>query len=132
MDLVIVVVLSQASGQLIPAIVPYLKLVLFRIFTENGQSSTFNTGETDSGAPVDNAFRMNIQYYPFISSKAIIYKDDESGFQIEKTTYMNEDAQVNDPTLLGSVAKNRVNRLGGTEYTKSGYVSSLRFASSPW
>ena len=27
---------------------------------------------------------------------------------------MNEDSQVNDPDLLGSVAKNRVNRLGGT------------------
>lgn len=96
-----------------------------QIYTENAFNPTYNTTKTDSGAPIDDYFRLSIQYFPFTSSKAYIYKDDLNGFQVERSNYMNESSQVNDPALLGKITKSRVNRLGGTEYTKSGYVSDM-------
>lgn len=96
-----------------------------QIFTENSYISTYNTTQVDQGNTTDSAFKLKIRYYPFTDAKTFIYKDDLSGFQLERIAYMNESAQVNDPNLLGSVAKSRVNRLGGTEYTKSGYISSM-------
>ena len=96
-----------------------------QVFTENVYNSTYNTTEEDQGNTTDNVFKLKIEYYPFTDAKTIVYKDDLSGFQLERMSYMNGASQVNDPNLLGAVAKSRVNRLGGTEYTKSGYISSM-------
>jgi len=79
----------------------------------------------DQGISTHNSISYTIEYFPFTSSKVHIYKDDQSGFQIERHKYFNESSKVNDPDLIGKVAQNNVNRLGGTEYTTTGYTDNL-------
>ena len=80
----------------------------------------------DLGIPTHNLLKVYIEYYPFTSSNVHIYKDDQTGFQIERHKYFNESSKVNDPNLIGKVAQNTVNRLGGTEYTTTGYLETIQ------
>lgn len=90
-------------------------------YQATGQSAS----NKDEGRVTHNGMKVSIDYFPFTSSRVHLYKDDQSGFQIERRKYFNESSKVNDPELLGKVAQNNINRLGGTEYTLTGYIDTL-------
>lgn len=113
---------------------PTVNRALFEVIAATAYQSldiltTTQDGGTDAseagGIITQNALKVDINYYPFTNSNIHIYKDDQSGFQIERHSYFNESSKVNDPELLGKVAQNTVNRLGGTEYTTTGYLETL-------
>ena len=85
-----------------------------------------NVTTRDQGLESTNDTLWNIEYYPFTTSQINIYKDDQTGFQIERSKYFNESDRLNSPDFMGDVAQNTVNRLGGTEYTITGYVDSFQ------
>ena len=91
-------------------------------YQATGRSAT----NKDLGITTHNLLKVDIEYYPFTSSNVHIYKDDQTGFQIERHKYFNESSRVNDPDLIGKVAQNTVNRLGGTEYTTTGYLETIQ------
>jgi len=90
-------------------------------YQATGQSAS----NKDEGISTQNDLKVDIDYFPFTSSDVHIYKDDQQGFQIERHKYFNESSRVNDPELLGKVAQNNINRLGGTEYTTTGYLETV-------
>lgn len=93
-----------------------------KAYQATGRSAT----NKDLGTLTHNLLKVDIEYYPFTSSNVHIYKDDQTGFQIERHKYFNESSRVNDPDLIGKVAQNTVNRLGGTEYTTTGYLETIQ------
>lgn len=89
------------------------------------QATSQSASNKDLGRDTHKNLKISIDYFPFTSSKIHLYKDDQSGFQIERHKYFNESSKVNDPELIGKVAQNNINRLGGTEYVITGYIDTI-------
>lgn len=71
----------------------------------------------------DNNLKFRITYIPQDLSRATIYKEDISGFELPNTEkYYNETAIVNDPMSLGANTQDTINRLGNTVISYVGFA----------
>lgn len=71
----------------------------------------------------DNKLKFRITYIPQDLSRATIYKEDISGFELPNTEkYYNETAIVNDPMSLGVNTQDTINRLGNTVISYVGFA----------
>lgn len=71
----------------------------------------------------DNELKFRITYIPQDLSRATIYKEDISGFELPNTEkYYNETAIVNDPMSLGANTQDTINRLGNTVISYVGFA----------
>ena len=71
----------------------------------------------------DNKLKFRITYIPQDYSRATIYKEDLSGFEMPNVEkYYNETAIINDPLSLGVNAQDTINRLGNTVISYVGYA----------
>lgn len=81
--------------------------------------NAFDEGKIDN----DRLIKVRIEYYPYMKTRATIFKDDQSGFQEQVSRYYNENAKLNDPKTLGNIAQADINRLGNTQNEVEGYYT---------
>lgn len=102
------------------------------LFTKAIKKSGINETQLDSILGVlkdpgtiekDNKLKLRITYIPQDYSRATIYKEDLSGFEMPNVEkYYNETAIINDPLSLGVNAQDTINRLGNTVISYVGYA----------
>lgn len=68
----------------------------------------------------DNTIRIGIIYAPYVETNAVIFKEDQSGFEFKTRKMLNENMSINAPDIIGSYAQGIANRTGGTKYSFSG------------
>ncbi|MDD4738272.1 MAG: hypothetical protein PHF54_03390 [Candidatus Pacebacteria bacterium] len=84
----------------------------------NENVTTLDPGSTTA----DENILIHVEYKQYSTSRTTIYKEDQTGFQTEAVKYFNETARVNEAKSLGNYAQNIVNRMGGTNVSKTGIV----------
>lgn len=86
-----------------------------------GTSNIFDPGDVLT----DNLIRFRLIYIPFMTSRTTIFKDDQSGFELELSRFFNESSKINDPITLSKIAQSTINRIGNTQNEISGYGNYL-------
>lgn len=85
-----------------------------------------NVTSTDPGTTTaDESVLIYIEYKQYSQSRTTIYKEDQTGFQTESVKFFNETATVNEAKALGNYAQNIVNRMGGTNVSKTGITATI-------
>ena len=111
----------QLIGQ--PQVIRALYETIFAQATlqTNENVTTLDPGTTTA----DDAIQIYIEYKQYSQSRTTIYKEDQTGFQTETVKFFNETARVNEAKSLGNYAQNIVNRMGGTNISKTGIVATV-------
>ncbi len=89
------------------------------LFTRTGTQSEDDPAY-DGDLVGDLAIQMQVTYANITTSRARIYKDDQSGFNRERIKYLNESASINETENIGNYGQLLVNRLGGTKLMITG------------
>lgn len=123
--------LSNLGGRLTP-IPPFpntyiraiYEITLAHLVREHGVNITtqYDLGSVER----DNGIMIEIHYRPYVETNAVMFKDDQRGFQFRSRKLLNEEMSVNDPDILGSYAQGIANRSGGTKHTYSGYCEPYK------
>jgi hypothetical protein len=101
----------------------FVKAILKSGISEAQFNAIKNNLKDPGTVEADNDIRIRVTYIPYDYSRANIYKEDLSGFNLPHTEkYYNETAIVNDPKSLGSNTQDTINRLGNTVHTYIGYA----------
>ena len=94
------------------------------LITRNGTQAQDDPA-TDGSLNGDLAIQLQVTYSNITESRARVYKDDLSGFETDRTKYVNESSNINESASIGSFAQQLVNRLGGTKISVSGVADDL-------
>lgn len=89
------------------------------LVTRNGTQSQDDPATTED-LDGDLAIEMQVIYSNSTTSRARVYKDDQTGFEQERISYINESASINESQAIGDYAQQLVNRMGGTKTVVSG------------
>ena len=96
------------------------------VFAKATLQTNENVTTTDPGTTAaDDQINIYIEYKQYSQSRTTIYKEDQSGFQTQSMKFYNETARLNEPKALGNHAQNIVNRMGGTNYSKTGIADNI-------
>lgn len=102
----------------------YSRAIYEVILSDIARKYNENPGNIDSGTiSDDNSIRVTVVYAPYVESNAVIFKEDQSGFQFKTRKMLNENMAINSPDVIGTYAQGVANRSGGTKHTKSGTVT---------
>ncbi|MCK9492808.1 MAG: hypothetical protein M0Q00_00410 [Acholeplasmataceae bacterium] len=111
----------QLIGQ--PQVIRALYEAVYAVATLQTQE---NVTSTDPGTTTaDENVLIYIEYKQYSQSRMTIYKEDQTGFQTEAVKFYNETARVNEAKALGNYAQNIVNRMGGTNVSKTGITATI-------
>lgn len=90
----------------------------------SGSTSIPTSMNSDPGTvESDDDIKIRIKYIAYSDSRANIYKEDLSGFELPYSMkYYNETATVNDPVSLGSHTQGIINKLGNTNHSIYGTI----------
>lgn len=98
------------------------EMVYAHVTSEVGEQVT----SIDAGTvTADNNIQIYVEYIPYSKTDAIVFKDDQTGFQHESIRYFNENTRLNDPKALGDYAQSIVNRMGNTNTSVTGWALSI-------
>ena len=98
------------------------EMLYAHVTSETGEQVTSLDPGTVSA---DNDIRIYIEYIPYSKMEALVYKDDQTGFQYETIKYFNENTRLNDPKALGDYTQSIVNRMGNTLISITGWAYTL-------
>lgn len=79
-------------------------------YDDNGVYDNWDGGTVED----DNEILVRLTYKPYKSTRAVILKDDQSGFEFPTSKYLNETSNLNNPDILATYTQNMANRSGGT------------------
>lgn len=98
------------------------ELMIAQLTRDNGDSGVDYTGTFDNGTVArDNQIAVEITYRPYSETNAVAYKSDQSGFQFKSSKFLNENAALNSPDVIGTYTQGIVDRSGGTIHSFNGY-----------
>jgi hypothetical protein len=101
----------------------FVKAIIKSGITQIQLNSILNVLKDPGTVAEDNKLKFRITYIPQDYSRATIYKEDLSGFEMPNVEkYYNETAIINDPLSLGVNAQDTINRLGNTVISYVGYA----------
>jgi hypothetical protein len=101
----------------------FVKAIIKSGITQTQLNSILNVLKDPGTVAEDNKLKFRITYIPQDYSRATIYKEDLSGFEMPNVEkYYNETAIINDPLSLGVNAQDTINRLGNTVISYVGYA----------
>ncbi len=97
------------------------ELIIAQLTRDNGDSTINYTASFDNGTVArDNEIAVEISYRPYTATSATIYKSDQTGFQFTTTKFLNENASINSPDVIGTYAQGIADRSGGTVHSFDG------------
>lgn len=119
--------LSNLGGRLIPTLWDtndYSRALYEILLSQIARNEDENPPQIDDGTvDLDLEVEIEVVYSPYTESNAVMFKDDQSGFQYKGRKLLNESMQINNPDVIGSYAQGVANRSGGTKLSFSGVAN---------
>lgn len=118
---------SNIGGRLLPpsySLGDYSRAIYEILLSQIARNEDENPPFIDEGeVSLDLEIEIKVVYSPYAKTNAVMFKDDQSGFQYKGRKLLNESMQINNPDIIGSYAQGVANRSGGTKHSYSGIAN---------